>query len=218
MVRWIPHLACGWQVCGYFVPSPVDGTMEFFDADATGLGRLRPDPIVGAAWEPDPGQPATAGARPGADIANPFLAAIAESILAADRTAALGGATSAETVLQGVQDVIDTTRRTAAPAGDERPASPVAVLRAAILPAADDHRRPPGMLAGLLGYFVGDDYTRMHVVDPAIRAAVDGAFAATYLADPAFTVPPGMPVALTLLIVPDPGAQGTTGPGPPHRR
>jgi hypothetical protein len=220
-------------VCGYLVPSPVDGTLEFFSADATGLGRLRPDPVTGAAWEPDPGQPAAAGIRPGADIANPYLAAIAESMLDADRTAALGGATATQTVLRGVQEVIDTTQWTVdltGRTGDEHLAlllgAPVAVLRAAILLEVDDPRQPPGLAAtavpvklgtlahqqdGLLGYYVGDDYTRLHVVDPAIIDAVDGVFAGAYLTDPTFTVQPGTPVTLTLLAVPNSDVHVTTG-------
>jgi hypothetical protein len=51
-------------LCGFVVPSPLDGTLEFFDENGTRLGRLRPDDVTATAWEEDPGQPASYGGRP----------------------------------------------------------------------------------------------------------------------------------------------------------
>ena len=51
-------------LCGFVVPSALDGSLEFFSGTGLALGRLRPDPALGTVWEEDPGQPASPAANP----------------------------------------------------------------------------------------------------------------------------------------------------------
>jgi hypothetical protein len=186
--------------CGYLVPSPLDGTLEFFNADGVALGRLRPDPVTWTAWEEDPGQSAAVGALPSRWITNPYLAALADNLLAADTAAALAasrGEHGPDTpALASLLQAIDTTRWTVdltGRSGDEHLAlllgQPVAVLRATLKFEIEDPRRPPenaetaiqirmGALAhrndGLLAYVVDDDFTRVRLVDPAVAEQAPG--------------------------------------------
>ena len=187
-------------VCGYLVPSPLDGTLEFFNSDGVPLGRLRPDPSTWTAWEEDPGQPAAVGGLPGRWIANPYLAALADNLLAADTAAALtasrGEAGPRSSALASLIQAIDTTRWTidlTGRSGDEHLAlllgQPVAVLRATVKFEVEDPRMPPenaetaiqvrlGALAhrndGLLAYIVDDDFTRVRLVDRAVTEQIGG--------------------------------------------
>ncbi len=105
-------------LCGFVVPSALDGSLEFFSATGLALGRLRPDSALGTVWEEDPGQPASAGRKPSESIANTFLGQFADGILAAD--AALAAATPPEqqlpqTALAALNQLIDSTRWTVQP-------------------------------------------------------------------------------------------------------
>ena len=129
-------------LCGFVLPSALDGSLEFFGADGSALGRLRPDPARATVWEEDPGEPASLGAKPSSSIPNPFLGAFADGLLASDT--ALAAATPAgqdlpQTALAALEQLIDTTRWTvdsSGTAGDEHLAlllgHPIAVLRAGI--------------------------------------------------------------------------------------
>ena len=225
-------------VCGYLVPAPVDGSLEFFDADGIPRGRLRPDPMTGTAWEEDPGNDAALGAPPSRWLKNPYLAAFADNLLAAD-TAAAEAASRAQpvpqrTALESLMRVLDITRWSVDPtarAGDEHLAlllgQPVAVLRATLKIEVEDPRLPPeneatavpvrlGSLGhhedGLLAYVVGDDYSRVHVVDPAVPAlALEDGSSPFIDRSGVFYVNPGTPVPLTLFMVPQTDVNVTTG-------
>ncbi|MEH0972628.1 DUF3892 domain-containing protein [Micromonospora sp. CPCC 205546] len=118
---------------------------------------------------------------------------------------------------------------------------PVAVVRAYLKVEVEDPRQPPenartgvpvrlGTLSrsqdGLLAYCVGDDMDRLHIVDPAVALLApglpdEGGAAALPGADPitspyvdtsgVFTVNPGVPVPLTLLMVPGSDVHVTAG-------
>jgi hypothetical protein len=219
-------------VTGYVVPSPLDGTLEFFDDEGSRLGRLRPDDVTGTAWEEDPGLPPSLGASPSRFIPNAALGAFADALLAADTTAAAAGGSTSQTALDALLRAIDTTRWTidvAGQAGDEHLAlllgRPVAVMRATVLLDVQDPHDPPenrtisvplklGTLAhlqdGLLAYAVGDQISEVRVVDPLVADV--GAITSPFVnAEPAFDVNPGVPVPLLLLMVPQSDIHATTG-------
>jgi Protein of unknown function (DUF3892) len=235
-------------VCGYVVPSPLDGTLEFFDADGTGYGRLRPDSASATAWEPDPGQTTLMGARPSSVLPNTFLGKLADGVLAADTALAGVGAsairTPSLTALRSLVAVLDTTQWSVditGRAGDEHLAlllgHPIAVIRAVTKIDVQDPREPPenettavpvklGTLAhqqdGLLAYFVGDDFDRVHIVDPAVSDLASsighGSIDSPYVDQSAsFFVNPGIEVPLTLLMVPGSDVHVTTGLLPQKR-
>jgi hypothetical protein len=187
-------------VCGYVLPSLLDGTLEFFDAEGNGLGQLHADPVTGTAWELDPGQPAALGARPSAAIkTNPFLGQLADGLIAADTALSTaqkkGTATDVQTSLVSLLAALDITRWTvdlSGQAGNEHLSlllgHPVAVVRALLKIDVQDPREPPenaatavpvklGTLAhsqdGLLAYYVADDFSRAYIVDPALLNLVD---------------------------------------------
>ena len=223
-------------VCGFFVPSPLDGTVEFFDAGGNALGRLRPDDTRGSVWEEDPGQAASLGGKPSDAIPNQFLGAFADALLAADAAQAATG-DGGQTGLQALSLLTDATRWTISPsgsAGDEHLSlllgRPVAVLRAGIkidvqYPAAGSvapFTAVPvklGTLAhtedGVLGYFVDDDYTRIHAVDPSLGdvEAGDGQTITSPYVDlsPSFDVQPGVGIDLTILAEPATEMHATVG-------
>lgn len=182
-------------VCGYVVPSLLDGTLEFFDADGNGLGQLRPDPTMGTVWEEDPGRPATLGARPHAAMPkDSFLGDLAEGIVDADTALAQsqmkGDNEAITSSLRSLLAILDITRWTvdlSGRAGDEHLSlllgHPIAVVRAILEIDVQDPRTPPenettavpvklGTLLhsqdGLLAYYVSDNFDRVYVVDPSV--------------------------------------------------
>ena len=227
-------------LCGFVLPSALDGSLEFFGADGSALGRLRPDPVRATVWEEDPGEPATLGAKPSSSIPNAFLGAFADGLLAADTALAAAspsGQDLPQTALAALNQLIDTTRWTvdsSGTAGDEHLAlllgHPVAVLRAGIkidVQSVPTTSTAPttsvpvklGTLAhtqdGLLAYFVSDDYTRVHAVDPSVGEVVPpggSAISSAYVdLGPSFAVQPGAPAELTLLVVPATDVHATVG-------
>lgn len=223
-------------VCGYMVPSTLDGSLEFFDANGNGYGRLRPDPISGAAWEDDPGHASTLGALPSAALPNPFLGKIADSLVSADTAAISGGA--APGALRALVSLLDITGWSVDPtgrAGDEYLSlligHPIAVVRAVLKLEVQDPRQPPenkctavpvklGTLAhlqdGLLAYYVGDAFDQVHQIDPALGALAAAAglssIESPYIyPDGSFYINAGVEVPLTLLMVPGSDVHVTTG-------
>lgn len=220
-------------LCGFVVPSLLDGSLEFFDDSGAGLGRLRPDDALVTVWEEDPGQPATLGRKPSAGMANPFLGAIADGLLGADTALAAAGG-DGQSALAALTQLIDLTRWTTdqgGTAGDEHLAillgHPIAVLRAGV--KIDVQSAAPGNLErvtavqtklgtlahtqdGLLAYFVDDDYSRVRAVDPGVGDAGDTPITSAYLhPDGSFPVQPASPVDLTLLAVPASDVHATVG-------
>jgi WD40 repeat protein len=225
-------------VCGFVMPGPLDGTLEFFDAEGIPCGRLRPDANTRTAWEEDPGQDASLGAAPSRWLKNPSLGAFADHLLAADmasaEAASQGLPAPRQTALASLMRVLDVTRWTVDPtgrAGDEHLAlllgQPVVVLRATLKIDVEDPRSPPENLAtsvpvrlgsldhrddGLLAYVVGDDYTRVYVVDPAVSELALGEGASPFIDRSGFFhVNPGTPVPLTLFMIPQTELHVTTG-------
>jgi hypothetical protein len=225
-------------LCGFVLPSPIDGSLEFFDAGGKALGRIRADDRYGATWEEDPGQPSSFGRKPSAAIAgNPFLGQLADGILAADTELALcPRAAGEQTALEALNQLIDITRWAvdSGSVGDEHASlllgHPIAVMRAAIkveVQGAAPHSTAPttavpvklGTLAhtqdGLLGYFIDDIYTSIRAVDPAVGVvAVPGGqpINSTYVdLSPSIAVQPGQTISLTLLVVPGSNVHVTLG-------
>lgn len=224
-------------VCGYLVPAPGDGTLEFFDAGGAGWGRLRPDATSGIAWEESPGRERTLGSRPSAVLANRLLGSLADSLIDLD-LARPGAAATGRTALATLLKVLDTTRWAAdltGRAGDEYLSlllgQPIAVVRAVLEVEVQDPRRPVennstaitvrlGTLShlqdGLLGYYIGDDLRTLRLVDPAIAdlAAAPGEpplHAGFVEASGVFHANPGTSVPLCLLMVPGTDLHVTTG-------
>jgi hypothetical protein len=231
-------------LCGFVLPSPIDGSLEFFDASGIALGRIRADQRHGAAWEEDPGQPASFGRKPSSAIPNAFLGRFADGLLARDTALAVDhSGDRPQTALQALNQLIDTTRWTVdstGRAGDEHLAlllgNPVAVMRAAL--RIDVQGAPPdsnagttsipvklGTLAhtqdGLLAYFVDDDYTSAHAVDPAIGSVAPpggSSITSDYIdLSSSFNVQPEQIMPLTLLVVPGTDIHVTTGLLPQKR-
>jgi hypothetical protein len=226
-------------LCGFVLPSALDGSLEFFAADGTALGRIRPDADHGAAWEEDPGQPASFGRLPSSAIANRFLGALADGLLAKDTVLATGSAPAGrgQTALAALLQLIDTTRWTVdatGNTGDEHASlllgHPISVMRAAIkvdVQGAPTHSNSRsialpvklGTLAhsqdGLLAYYVADDYTVVRAVDPAVGVVTPpggSAITSDYVNLAAsFDVQAEQAVPLTLLVVPGTDVHVTLG-------
>jgi hypothetical protein len=223
-------------ICGYVLPATNDTSLEIFDADGTGLGRLRQDVTQGIAWEESPGTYATLGARPDQHIGNGFLAGLANALFAADTKEP--NTTARASVLGSLLRIIDATRWSTdvtGPAGEEHLSlllgQPVAIVRATIRLDVDDERKPPenaitaipvrlGSLAqlgdGLLGYFIDDDYSVLRIIDPAVVRIVRELDIApleeSYVDDSGvFYINPGIDIPLTLIMVPGASVQVTTG-------
>jgi len=176
-------------LCGFVLPNHLDGDLQFFAADGTGLGAVLPRPDAGIVWEDAPGRPTTVGRSPLRAIDNPHLAGIAQGLVDWSAADATPHGPGEDTALSSLLRIIDATLWSVDPfahAGDEHLAlligHPVAVLRAKlrlelkepIAPEVAAGIRIPlriGSLAhwqdGLLAYFVNDDYRTLFVPDPA---------------------------------------------------
>jgi beta-lactam-binding protein with PASTA domain len=229
-------------LCGFLVPAPGDGTLEFFDGDGLRCGRLRGDDVRGTAWEEEPGQMATVGVRPSRMVPNPVLGRMADALLDAGVAARLDPASDATqaSALDILLQVLDITRWTVdltGRAGDEHLSlllgQPVAAVRATVRLDVQDPRQPPELLGltqpvrlgnlahlqdGLLAYFVGDDFRHVHVVDPVIAALVDASGGTPYIdAAASFDIAPNVDVPLLLLMSPGSDVHVTTGLVPQKR-
>jgi hypothetical protein len=173
-------------VCAYLLPNHVDGSLEFFNPDGSPAGSLQPgdDGIVN--WQEAPGLPTAAGQDPSGTLTNSHAVDLAKSLI--DWGIADAGQTR-EPALAGLMRTIDSTMWSVDPfghAGDEHMSlllgHPVCVIRAqARLDVVDPVVTPDSTLTavplrlgdltqwqdGLLGYFVDDDYTVLHVADAA---------------------------------------------------
>jgi hypothetical protein len=179
-------------VCGFLVPNHLDGDLEFFDVDGTGLGAVRADPQAGIAWDDAPGQPSTVGRSPAQAIPNPHAAGIAQALLRwGQADASVPGVR--ETAIDALLRIIDSTLWAVDPfahSGDEHLSlligHPVAIMRARlllevaepVLPGLVNTRPVPvrlGSLAhwqdGLFGFFVNDDYDTLYCADAAAAYA-----------------------------------------------
>lgn len=175
-------------VCGYLMQNHLDSALEFFDVDGTNLGFVRPQSDKTVVWEEAPGQPSTVGQSPERAIPNAFSAGVARALVQWG-IADAGLATEKDNALQALLRVIDSTLWSIDPyghAGDEHLAllvgHPVVVVRAQLRLELQEPIQPDlanltvipvrlGALAqwqdGLFGYFVNDDYTRLHCSDAA---------------------------------------------------
>jgi hypothetical protein len=176
-------------VCGYLMPNHLDGDLEFFGADGSNLGDVRPDPQAGIVWEDAPGVPSTVGQSPDRAIPNTFVASIANGLL----KWGLADATqddAHEDALSALLRIIDSALWAVDPfghTGDEHLSlligHPVVVMRARLRLEVNEPIHPellnttsiglrlgavPDFQDGLLGYFVNDDYTRLYCADASI--------------------------------------------------
>lgn len=177
-------------LCGFLLPDHLDGELQFHGADGAAFGSVRFDPAAGVRWEDAPGLPSAVGADPARTIANPHLAGIARGLIdwgIADVTR--DDPENSDTALSAMLRSVDTALWTVDPfghTGDEHLSllvgHPIAVLRARLTLEVAEPIQPEvlqrhlvpvrlGALAhwqdGLLGYFVDDDYYRLHLPDPA---------------------------------------------------
>ncbi len=176
-------------VCGFLMPNHLDGDIEFFDIDGSNLGFVRPDPQAGVVWEDTPGVPSTVGQSPARAIPNKYSAGVAQGLL----QWGLADATNTglpEDALSAILRIIDSTLWAVDPfasSSDEHLSlligHPVVILRARVRLEVREPIDPqlintqaislrlgavPQWQDGLLGYFVNDDYTRLHSADGAI--------------------------------------------------
>jgi hypothetical protein len=173
-------------VCGFVMPNHLEGALEFFDADGTNAGIVRPNDDGRVLWEDAPGSPSSFGQDPARALSEPHIARLASSLL--DWSVADARATR-EPVLSALLRVIDSTLWAVdlfGHIGDEHLSllvgHPVCVMRAMLRLDIQDPIPTPdttvtaipvrlGALAqwqdGLLGYFVDDDYTKLYVADAA---------------------------------------------------
>jgi hypothetical protein len=176
-------------VCGFLMPNHLDGDLEFFGADGSNLGFVRPDPQAGIVWEDAPGVQSTVGQTPARAIPNKFSAGVAQGLL----QWGLADATNTglpEDALSAILRIIDSTLWAVDPFGsstDEHLAllvgHPVVILRARVHLEVKEPIAPqlintqsvslrlgaiPQWQDGLLGYFVNDDYTRLYCADASI--------------------------------------------------
>lgn len=187
-------------VCGYVLPDHLDGGLEFFAADGMNLGNLRsdehPDRLGSLLWEDAPGSPTTVGRAPGLDVANVFLRGVAQGLLdwgVSDQGTRPGGSATEEGALAALLRIVDSTMWTVDPyghAGDEHLSllvgHPVVVMRAVLRLEVVDPAMPPdlawtpvpvrlGALTqwqdGLLGFYVGDDYSTVRCAPAAATMA-----------------------------------------------
>ncbi|MGV1009716.1 MAG: RICIN domain-containing protein [Dermatophilaceae bacterium] len=217
-------------VCGYLMADHVGGSIEVFDVAGAAQGRLRPDPVTGTAWDAPPGVDGGYGERPDRRLANTTLAALAANLLDADTAAA--GSGDGPNALALTLRLIDAMRSTidlTATAGDEHLAlilgHPIAVMRAELELEVTDAGSPTtpvevrlGALDrlsdGLLGYYVDNDHSRLHLVEPTLAEAaglLDDMEPNPYFDPSPLVVAPGHRVALTLLMQPDCDVHVTTG-------
>ena len=176
-------------LCGYVLPNHLDGDMQFFAADGSGLGAVLPRAGAGIVWEDAPGNPSTVGRSPSRAIDDRHLAGVAQGLVDWGAADATPHGPAQDTALSSALRIIDSTLWTVDPfghTGDEHLSlligHPIAVVRAKlrlelkepVAPKIAGAIRVPlriGSLAhwqdGLLAYFVNDDYRTLCVPDPA---------------------------------------------------
>jgi hypothetical protein len=174
-------------VCGFLMPDHLDGSLEFFTPEGVSAGSLQPTASGRVEWLDAPGTPSTTGQSPAAVLASPFAAQFAQSLI--DWGIGDAADTDREPALSALLRTIDSTMWSVDPfghAGDEHLSlllgHPVCVLRANIrLDVVDSLDSEDATLTavpvrlgdltqwqdGLLGYFVNDDYSVLHVADSA---------------------------------------------------
>lgn len=211
-------------ICGYLLPDFVDASVEAFDQSGANVGVLCPDPLSGTVYTPPPGSAQLLG-RTTAQAPNGFLRALLDGVVAASQLPASTGDGPDQTALVALLATIDTVWYTidfTQDAGDEHLAllvgHPIAVLRAELtLDAALDATGQTyevrlgdidRLQDGLVGYFVNDDYTTLHLPDAAV---IDVIGAHPYLDATPLRIAGGVPVVLTLLVQPNCSVHVTTG-------
>jgi hypothetical protein len=175
-------------VCGYLMPNHLEAALEFFEADGSNVGIVRPADDGSILWEDAPGQPSTVGQSPSRALPNPYLADIAEALIRwGIRDANVPN--ESDTALQALMRVIDSTLWSIDPfghQGDEHLSllvgHPVVVMRASLKMELQEPVNPASALKikfpvrlgslihwqdGLLGYFVNDDYDTLYCSDAA---------------------------------------------------
>lgn len=177
-------------VVGFLLPDHLDEALELYDAEGTAIGQLRLDTEDGPLWELAPGLPSPVGGSPQNVIAQPELAALAQSLF--ERSIA-DHAAGRPTTLAETLRVIDSTRWTVDPfahVGEEHLSlligHPVVVMAATLQievrePVAGTDvpvTRVPVRLGalshwqdGLFGYFVDRDFGALRCASAAAAFA-----------------------------------------------
>jgi hypothetical protein len=171
-------------LCAFVLPNHLEGSLEFFNADGSGAGSLIPADNGSVYWQSTPGVATPAGQDPASTLSNPHAVAFARSLV---NWGLADAAQSREPVLGALLRTIDSTLWSVDPfahQGDEHLSlllgHPVCVMRALLRLDVNDKVFTPdntvtavpirlGNLTqwvdGLLGYFVNDDYSTLHVGD-----------------------------------------------------
>ena len=174
-------------VCGYLMPNHLDAALEFFGADGSNVGVLRPADDGTIIWEDAPGQPSTVGQSPDRALSNRYLASLANALIRWGIRDS--GLPNQETALQAFMRVIDSTLWSVDPfghQGDEHLAllvgHPIVVMRASLKMELQEPVDPSSALKvkfpvrlgalihwqdGLLGYFINDDFDTLSCSDAA---------------------------------------------------
>jgi len=174
-------------ICAFVLPNHLDASLEFFNADGSGAGTLQAEPDGTVTWQDAPGRPTLAGQTPDDALTNAHAIAFARSLI--DWGVADASEATREQALHALLRTIDSTLWSVDPfghAGDEHLSllvgHPVCLVRGLLrLDVADPVATPDTTVTaipvrlgdltqwqdGLLGYFVDDDYTVLHVADAA---------------------------------------------------
>ena len=180
-------------LAGWFVPTPIDGSVELFDPGGASLGRLAIDRrTLRTGWEDTPTDGAIAAgvADPLERIANPVLARVARSLIGADR--ARTPSSRSDSALGGLLRLVDTTLPYVDTTGSTGTGhlslllgTPLAMLRVGVTVDVDDPQADrSGALAasltpvrlgsltrltdGVIAFWVEDQADRLYPVHPLI--------------------------------------------------
>jgi hypothetical protein len=173
-------------VCAFLMPNHLDGSLEFFNADGSPAGSLQPATDGTVSWQDAPGLATPAGQDPADVLTNSYAVQLVQGLIG---WGIADAAQAREPAWSALLRTIDSTLWTVDPfghAGDEHLSlllgHPICVIRALVrLDVADPVITPDGTVSavpvrlgdltqwqdGLLGYFVNDDYTALHVADAA---------------------------------------------------
>jgi hypothetical protein len=181
-------------LCGFIVPNHLDSSLQCFAADGHNLGSVSHGDDAALIWEDAPGRPTLVGQTPRRAIANPFLGAMADELVGLGKPSSDDDESALTALLRLIDATMWSVDPFAWSADDQVGlllGQPIAVMRARVRLELGDPRdveADPSSRAewlasmgpmplrlgaltqpgdGLLGYFVHDDYRKLHACDRA---------------------------------------------------